>query len=141
MILRVRKSVLSGTIAVPGSKSHTIRGVVAALQSSGKCVLRAPLDSEDTRSALEAAKLFGAEVAEFPDRWEIGGLKGTDTDAHWPDAVRRSLHGSFVCLEEKGGLINEYPLHQCQGSPLAFFMPTNNSNPNQILLTERKMLK
>lgn len=76
MILRVRKSMLSGTIAVPGSKSHTIRGIVAALQSSGKCILRAPLDSEDTRSALEAAKSFGAAVAEFPDRWEIGGLKG-----------------------------------------------------------------
>ncbi|MBE6362309.1 MAG: 3-phosphoshikimate 1-carboxyvinyltransferase [Lentisphaerae bacterium] len=76
MILRVRKSSLSGTIAVPGSKSHTIRGVVAALQSSGKCILRAPLDSEDTRSALEAAKLFGADVAEFPDRWEIGGMNG-----------------------------------------------------------------
>lgn len=76
MILRVRKSHLSGSIAVPGSKSHTIRGVVAALQSSGKCVLRAPLDSEDTRSALEAARLFGAEVSEYSDRWEIGGLNG-----------------------------------------------------------------
>ena len=76
MILRVRKSTLSGTIAVPGSKSHTIRGVVAALQSCGKCILRAPLDSEDTRSALDAARLFGAQVAEFPDRWEIGGMNG-----------------------------------------------------------------
>lgn len=76
MILRVRKSVLSGTIAVPGSKSHTIRGIVAALQGRGVSVLRSPLDSEDTRSALEAAKLFGAPVAEFPDRWEIGGMGG-----------------------------------------------------------------
>lgn len=76
MILRVRKSVLSGTIAVPGSKSHTIRGIVAALQGRGISVLRSPLDSEDTRSALEAAKLFGAPVAEFPDRWEIGGMGG-----------------------------------------------------------------
>ena len=76
MLLRVKKSSLSGIIAVPGSKSHTIRGVVAALQSSGKSVLRAPLDSEDTRSALEAAKLFGADVAEFPDRWEISGMQG-----------------------------------------------------------------
>ena len=76
MILRVRKSTLAGTIAVPGSKSHTIRGVVAALQSCNKCILRAPLDSEDTRSALDAARLFGAQVAEFPDRWEIGGMGG-----------------------------------------------------------------
>ena len=76
MILRVRKSSLSGTIAVPGSKSHTIRGVVAALQGRGVSTLRAPLDSEDTRSVLEAAKLFGAPVTEYPDRWEIGGMEG-----------------------------------------------------------------
>lgn len=76
MVLRVRKSRLAGTIAVPGSKSHTIRGVVAALQGCGRSTLYAPLDSEDTRSALEAAKLFGAEVAEFPDRWEISGMQG-----------------------------------------------------------------
>ena len=76
MKLRVRKSTLTGTIAVPGSKSHTIRGVVAALQGCGKSVLRAPLDSEDTRSALDAARLFGAEVNEFPDRWEISGRGG-----------------------------------------------------------------
>ncbi len=76
MILRVRKSSLSGTIAVPGSKSHTIRGVVAALQGKGVSILRAPLDSEDTRSVLDAAKLFGAPVTEYPDRWEIGGMEG-----------------------------------------------------------------
>lgn len=76
MILRVRKAAISGTIAVPGSKSHTIRGITAALQSSGKCVLRAPLDSEDTRSVLEAAKLFGAAVEETDGCWTIGGLQG-----------------------------------------------------------------
>lgn len=76
MKLVVRKSKLAGTIAVPGSKSHTIRAVVAALQADGKCVLRSPLDSEDTRSALEAAKLFGAGVKEFSDRWEICGNGG-----------------------------------------------------------------
>ena len=76
MILRVRKSCLSGTIAVPGSKSHTIRGIVAALQGNGLSILRSPLDSEDTRSALDAARLFGAPIAEYPDRWEIGGMNG-----------------------------------------------------------------
>lgn len=76
MKLVVRRSKLSGSIAVPGSKSHTIRGVVAALQSEGKAILRAPLESEDTRSALEAAKAFGAVVSEFDDRWEISGCGG-----------------------------------------------------------------
>ena len=76
MILRVRKSRLAGTIAVPGSKSHTIRGIVAALQGKGVSTLRAPLDSEDTRSVLDAARLFGAPVTEYPDRWEVGGMEG-----------------------------------------------------------------
>ena len=30
--------------------------------------------------------------------------------------------------------------NKARDRPLAIFMPTNNSNPNQILLTERKML-
>ncbi len=76
MILRVRRSRLAGTIAVPGSKSHTIRGIVAALQGKGVSILRAPLDSEDTRSVLDAARLFGAPVTEYPDRWEVGGMEG-----------------------------------------------------------------
>jgi len=76
MKLAVRPSRLSGSIAVPGSKSHTIRGIVAALQSSGRSVLRAPLNSDDTRSALNAARLFGADVCEYPDRWEICGVNG-----------------------------------------------------------------
>ena len=76
MKLIVRPSRLSGAIAVPGSKSHTIRGIVAALQSGGKSVLRVPLNSDDTRSALDAARLFGAEVWEYPDRWEICGVNG-----------------------------------------------------------------
>ena len=31
--------------------------------------------------------------------------------------------------------------NKARDRPLAIFMPTNNSNSNQILLTERKMLK
>ena len=80
MRLVSRKSVLSGKIAVSGSKSHTIRGIVAALCAEGTSVLHAPLESEDTLAALEAAELLGAKVRRFKDRWEIAGTGGRFTD-------------------------------------------------------------
>ncbi|MCK4983190.1 MAG: 3-phosphoshikimate 1-carboxyvinyltransferase, partial [Victivallaceae bacterium] len=46
----------------------------------GKSIVRAPLDSADTRSTLNAAKLLGAKVDECIDRWEIIGTGGKITD-------------------------------------------------------------
>lgn len=76
MDLKVRPSVLSGSIAVSGSKSHTIRAVVCALCAEGTSIIREPLESADTRAALEAAKSFGAKVTERPGIWEIIGCGG-----------------------------------------------------------------
>ena len=64
---------LSGCIAVPGSKSHTIRGVIAALLSKGTSEIYAPLYSADTQSALNAAKQLGAKVEETQNVWKITG--------------------------------------------------------------------
>lgn len=77
MDIRVRKSQVSGVIAVPGSKSHTIRAVAAATMASGKSEIYAPLESEDTRSCLNAAALFGAKIEETPARWRITGTGGS----------------------------------------------------------------
>ncbi|MFA6714836.1 MAG: 3-phosphoshikimate 1-carboxyvinyltransferase [Victivallaceae bacterium] len=76
MKIKVRRSILNGELAVPGSKSHTIRAIAAALMAEGVSIVRAPLESADTRSTLEAAKLLGAKVREFPGRWEITGTGG-----------------------------------------------------------------
>ncbi len=66
-------SQLSGRIAVPGSKSHTIRAVVAALLAEGTSEIHAPLYSADTRSALAAARALGATINETPSLWQITG--------------------------------------------------------------------
>lgn len=66
-------SQLAGRIAVPGSKSHTIRALVAALLSEGTSEIHAPLYSADTRSALNAVKALGAKVDETRDVWRITG--------------------------------------------------------------------
>ncbi len=76
MNITVKKSKISGEIAVPGSKSHTIRGVAAALCSNGTSKLIAPLIAEDTLSALNAATILGAKVVRHEDCWEITGKGG-----------------------------------------------------------------
>lgn len=73
MNLQINPSKLNGTIAVPGSKSHTIRGVLAALNANGTSVLEYPLESADTRAAFGAARAFGAEIIQEPERWIIKG--------------------------------------------------------------------
>jgi len=80
MKLTVKPSVLKGEIAVSGSKSHTIRGIVAALAGTGKSLLRSPLGSADTLAVLGAAKLLGAQVVCGADFWEIIGTGGRFTD-------------------------------------------------------------
>lgn len=76
MKLHVQPSRVRGSIAVPGSKSHTIRGIVAALAADGVSTLRGPLESADTRSALQAAVRLGARVECCRESWRIAGNGG-----------------------------------------------------------------
>ncbi len=76
MILKIQPSLLAGTVAVPGSKSHTIRAIAGALLAHGKSIVRSPLLSFDTASTLAAAVKLGAQVEKFADRWEITGCGG-----------------------------------------------------------------
>ncbi len=72
----VTPSRLGGTVAIPGSKSHTIRALAFGLLAGGESCIASPLDSSDTRSCLAMARSFGADVAENDDTWSIGGLGG-----------------------------------------------------------------
>ncbi|MFW6245513.1 MAG: 3-phosphoshikimate 1-carboxyvinyltransferase [Fibrobacterota bacterium] len=62
----VRPSRLSGTIAVPPSKSHTIRALLISTLADGTSKIRRPLLRGDGASAIRAAKALGADV-EFRD--------------------------------------------------------------------------
>jgi 3-phosphoshikimate 1-carboxyvinyltransferase len=75
MNLTVRPSNLAGSVAIPGSKSHTIRAIALAALAHGESRLDAPLQSADTASALRAATALGAEVSAGTD-WRIGGVGG-----------------------------------------------------------------
>ncbi len=71
---KITKSKLFGTIAVPGSKSHTIRAIAVAMMANGKSILHYPLISDDTISCLNAASNLGAKVNKKDNQWEIDGV-------------------------------------------------------------------
>ncbi len=66
MKLVVRKSKLSGSVRIPGSKSHTIRAVAIASLADGSSRVREPLIASDTLSAFEAYRLLGAALRRRP---------------------------------------------------------------------------
>jgi len=71
-----KDSVLKGTAAIPGSKSHTIRAVAIASLAAGESCVRDPLDSEDTRAAVTAYRALGAAIRVEPGLWHIEGVNG-----------------------------------------------------------------
>jgi 3-phosphoshikimate 1-carboxyvinyltransferase len=79
-----RRSSLSGTVTVPGSKSHTIRAVLLGAMAEGTSVIHNPLASHDCLSAAKAARMFGAETGLAEGVWTV---KGTGGRLSLPDDV------------------------------------------------------
>ena len=73
-----KKGSLHGSLAVPGSKSSTIRAVLFGMLADGTTVIHNPLPSKDGLAALRAAREFGAEVVvdEAANTWTVKGLNG-----------------------------------------------------------------
>jgi 3-phosphoshikimate 1-carboxyvinyltransferase len=76
----VSPSKLSGAVLVPGSKSHTIRALLIATLARGTSVLRIPLESADTKSALDLCVSLGAEIRQEGSGvnalWRVKGTGG-----------------------------------------------------------------
>ncbi len=72
----VNPSRLKGTVAIPGSKSHTIRALTFALLGSGESIIEEPLDSADTRSCRSMIEKFGARIEVSEGRWKVTGSGG-----------------------------------------------------------------
>jgi 3-phosphoshikimate 1-carboxyvinyltransferase len=71
----VQPSQLSGSVRVPGSKSHTIRAAVIAALAEGESELREPLDSLDTRSCVGVCRALGAAI-QLGETWRVRGTAG-----------------------------------------------------------------
>ena len=67
---------LSGEIAIPPSKSHTIRSILFAMMAKGKSRIRQPLPSPDTVAMLDAARQFGAVIDMENGALLIDGVNG-----------------------------------------------------------------
>ncbi len=81
MKLCVTKSRLSGTVAIPGSKSHTIRAIAIASLAKGTSLIRRPLLSSDTASAVACYRRLGAIIdTSDDDQWQIVGTAGLIAD-------------------------------------------------------------
>jgi 3-phosphoshikimate 1-carboxyvinyltransferase len=77
MKLIVKKSQLNGTVAIPSSKSHTIRAVAIASLANGKSLIRNPLVSNDTNSSVNCYRLLGAKIdTSKDDIWVVEGSGG-----------------------------------------------------------------
>ena len=57
-----KKSLLSGHITVPGSKSHTIRALILAAMAEGTSHISNPLPSNDCLSTAAAVRKIGADI-------------------------------------------------------------------------------
>ena len=92
-----KKSVLSGRITVPGSKSHTIRALILAAMAEGTSHISNPLPSNDCLSTAAAVKKVGAEV-DFGAVWTV---RGAGAGLHLPEeAIDVGNSGSlmyFLC--------------------------------------------
>jgi len=77
MKLTVRKSRLKGTVAIPASKSHTIRAVAIASLASGHSLIRKPLESGDTTAVVNCYRALGAQIdTTNPNLWKVIGTGG-----------------------------------------------------------------
>ena len=91
MTIIASKSSLSGSITVPGSKSHTIRALLLATIAEGTSHIKNPLPSADCLSTAAAVPLIGSEVDlnllaenEPGTEWTV---YGAGKNLHLPDDV------------------------------------------------------
>jgi 3-phosphoshikimate 1-carboxyvinyltransferase len=73
---RIRKSQLQGTIAIPPSKSHTLRAILLAAMAKGESEVRHFLYSPDTTAMIEAMRSFGSQIDIQADKLKIKGIAG-----------------------------------------------------------------
>jgi 3-phosphoshikimate 1-carboxyvinyltransferase len=87
MIASVERSVVSGEVIAPPSKSYTHRAIIITALGPGGTVKR-PLISADTRATISACEAFGARIA-LKENIEIEGVSG---NPHTPEDVLNVLN-------------------------------------------------
>lgn len=73
---KISPSSLKGTIAIPPSKSHTLRAILFGLMGKGKTRVRNYLNSPDTFAMVDAIRMLGASVDMNDEEILIKGTSG-----------------------------------------------------------------
>lgn len=124
MKLISQRSSLRGSVCIPASKSHTIRAVAIGSMATGTSIVRNPLVSSDTLSAVTCFRGLGAEIdTADPTRWTIRGTGGTISIPDEPIDVGNSgttLPFGMACaaLRSGPGRIHFTGDHQIQRRPV-----------------------
>jgi len=99
MRFNVQTSSLAGSVTIPGSKSHTIRGLMLGALAEGVSTLVRPLRSSDTESCAAVCRALGAQVeADSDEAWTVRGTAGRPTAARAPVDVGNSGTTLFLAL-------------------------------------------
>lgn len=77
----IHPSTVHGTVAVPPSKSHTLRAVLFAALAKGESDIRNYLHSPDMTAMVHAMRQFGAKIDMSENAMRIQGLNGKLTSA------------------------------------------------------------
>jgi 3-phosphoshikimate 1-carboxyvinyltransferase len=73
---RILPSTLKGVVAIPPSKSHTLRAILFAAMANGTSEIRSFLHSPDATAMIEAMRAFGAKIDITAEYLRICGLAG-----------------------------------------------------------------
>ena len=77
MRIQALQSLLHGTVAIPASKSHTIRAVAIASLADGESFIHNPLISQDTLSCVQTYRALGATInTKKTNLWIVNGTGG-----------------------------------------------------------------
>ncbi len=125
-----KKSVLSGHITVPGSKSHTIRALILAAMADGTSHISNPLPSNDCLSTAAAVRQVGAEV-DFGDDVDDGASTGRDGSATSGDTAVWTVRGAGKNLHLPEGQIDVGN----SGSLMYFLCPVLSTLPGECTFT------
>lgn len=99
---------IKGSVAIPASKSHTIRAVLIACMAEGKSTLHYPLESEDTLAAVRACRALGAEIEMDVDEWSVKGTGGRLSPPATPIDVGNS--GTTLYLLAGMAALADFPI-------------------------------
>src|SRR4030042_667567 len=75
MKVTIEKSNIKGKVAIPSSKSMTIRALMCAALSQGNSEIVRPLVSDDTNAAAAVLEKIGVGFAKEENIWRVTGGK------------------------------------------------------------------